>query len=207
MFPLKRLSGPLFRCVLFYAVLIVPWPGMMDAYRSGFRAAGNRLFRSVGQGGSVSFEPLAAVDHAADTTLVFQKIRRFRASADMTINSGYVGYRPTAFLIALVLASPVSWSRRGRAMLLGLLLVNIFIAFRTWLQIVDVFSNDNALALYSLAPWMKSVLGAAVLVIFRAPAAHYLVSMLIWMAVTFRRGDLAALLGSPTTAVEGRTPS
>lgn len=194
MFPIKKLSAFFLRCVVYYALLIAPWPGLMDAYRACFRSVGNRLFQSVGRGGSVSFEPYASEDHAEDTKLVFTKVKHYRASADIRINSAYVGYRPTAFLLALVLASPVPWSRRGWALLSGLVLVGVFVAMRTWLRIIDIFSNDNALFLYTLAPWMKHTLRAGVLVLFRAPAAHYIVPMLIWMIVTFRRGDLQALL-------------
>lgn len=200
MFPWKRLSGFFVRCVIWYALLIAPWPGVMDAYRAVFRAAGNRVFQSIGRGGSVSFEPRTSVDHTGDTTLVFTKVRHYRASTDMQVNSAYVGYRPTAFLVALVLASPVPWSRRVVALLVGLVLVTGFVAARVWLQVFDVFTNGDALVLFSPAPWMKQVLRASVLILFRAPAGHYMVPMLIWMVVIYRRGDMRALLELPRAA-------
>jgi hypothetical protein len=200
MFPWKRLSGFFVRCVLWYALLLAPWPRVMEAYRTVFRAAGNRVFQSVGRGGSVSFEPRTDIDHTGDTTLVFTKVRHYRASTDMQINSAYVGYRPTAFLVALVLASPVPRSRRFVALLAGLVLVSVFVAARVGLQVIDVFSNNDAMALYWPSSWTKQALHAGVLILFRAPAGHYMIPMLIWMVVIYRRGDLRALLDPPRAA-------
>ena len=191
MLPLKKLSVFFFLSALCYGVLMAPWPGLMDAYRTAFRTCGSWLFGSFGSRGSVQFEPLSSADHSLDTTLV---LRKGRLRGSMDINSGYVGYRPTAFLIALVLATPVRWPRRLAALLAGLVLVDVFIAFRLWLSIFNAYSDDNLLALYSLSPFWKSALRGTVLVLFRAPAGHYVVPMFIWMLVTFRRGDLSGVL-------------
>jgi len=100
------------------------------------------------------------------------------------------------------LAAPVTWRRRLLALLAGLVLVNAFVAFRVWLQLINAYSDANALALYSLSPFWKNVLRATVLVVFRAPAAHYVVPMFIWMVVTFRRGDLRNVFARPEPAKE-----
>ena len=204
MFPAKRLSGFFLRCVLYYGLLVVPWPGLIDGYRAFFRAGGNLLFKSFSDGGSVSFEPLSSHDHAKDTRLVLRKTKPLPVSGDMDIKSVYVGYRPTIFLIALVLAAPVPWSRRLWALWWGLVLVNAFVAFRVWLQLVNAYSDPNALNLYPLSPFWKGMLRAAVLVLFRAPAAHYVVPMFIWMLVTFRRGDLQGMFAGRKKTAGGK---
>ena len=194
MLPLKKVSIFFILSSLYYGLSMAPWPGLMDGYRAFFRAGGNLVFRSFGSSGSVAFEPLSSADHEKDTTLVLRKTRPMPVRGEMDITSGYVGYRPTAFLIALVLATPVPWRRRLWALVWGLVLVNAFIAFRMWLALLDAYSEPNALALYSLSPFWKTILKAGMLVVFRAPAAHYLGPMFIWMMVTFRRGDLQHLL-------------
>ena len=70
MHPLKRIS--LFFCLslLIYAVLVVPWPGLMDGYRACFRAGGNLLFHRFGSSGSVTFVPLPSPTPLLDTTMV-----------------------------------------------------------------------------------------------------------------------------------------
>jgi len=70
MSPLKRLSLFFLGCSLIYALLVVPWPGLLDGYRALFRAGGNALFSSYGPGGSVHFKSISSADHARDTTLV-----------------------------------------------------------------------------------------------------------------------------------------
>ena len=195
MSPLKRISGVFLRCMIYYGLLVAPWPGVMDGYRAFFRAGGNLLFHSIGSTGSVSFEPIPSRDHTKDTKLVLSKqpatptdprpVRR-----DMAIKCVYIGYRPTAFLVALVLAAPVPWRRRLWALLWGLVLVNAFAALRVTLQLLDAFSDPNLLALFSLAQPLKITLKILVLVFFHAPEMHYIVPAFIWLLVTFRRGDL-----------------
>ncbi len=90
------------------------------------------------------------------------------------------------------------------ALLWGLVLVNAFVAFRVWLQLVNAYSDPNALAIFSLSPFWKGMLRAAVLVLFRAPAAHYVVPMFIWMLVTFRRGDLQGMFARQKKTAEAK---
>lgn len=207
MSPLKRLSVFFLACSLIYALLIIPWPGLFDGYRAFFRAGGNVLFHSFGSGGSVSFKPIAAVDHSNDTTMVLIKKKPF-VRAELDIKTGYMGYRPTAFLVALVLATPIPWSRRWRALLWGLLWVNLFVAFRVWLKLLDTYSDPNPLALYTFAAHWKSVLKAFVAVIIKAPETHYMAPAFIWVLVAFRRGEWRTAFGlqpAPATSKPGKT--
>ncbi len=194
MLPLKKLSVFFVVCSLIYALLIIPWPGLLDGYRAFFRTGGDVLFRSYGSNGSVSFKPLSSADHSRDTTVVLVKKKPF-VRAELDITAVYLGYRPTAFLVALVVATPIPWSRRWRALLWGLILVNLFVAFRLWLKLLDEFSNANALALYEFAPHWKSLLWALVAVLVKQPETHYMVPAFIWALVTFRRGEWRTAFG------------
>ncbi len=192
MWPVKRIAGFLFWCLIIHALLLLRWHGLMDAYRFGFRAVGNVLFHSVGDGGSVRFEKLSDADRVRDTTLRLTA-RRSGTRLSMDIRAAYIGYRPTAFLVALVLATPMPWSRRGRALLWGLVGVSAFVAFRVWLQVVDAFSDIEAMSVYLLSPFWKGVLVTMIKVLAHAPAASYLVPACVWMLVAFRRSDWAAM--------------
>ncbi len=194
--PLKRISVFFLVSLVLYGVFIVPWPGVMDGYRWCFRKAGTLLLGSIGDSGTVAFEALPATDHAADTRLVLRNRRAPGANAPFPFKASLVGYRPTIFLLALVLATPIAWSRRWRALLWGLLWVNVFVAFRVWLLLVNAFSNENPLAVYSFSPFFKSLFEPLVAVMFLSPATHYTAPAFIWLLVTFRRGDIEALLGS-----------
>lgn len=202
MFALKRISGFFVRCVLFYALLMLPWPGLMDGYRAFFRAGGNLVFASFGSAGSVEFEDVGSRDHAKDTRLVLYKTHPIPQSRSLEIKSGYVGYRPTAFLISLVLATPIPWRRRLKALVVGLVLVNLFIALRLGLLFLDIYSNPGPLTIFSIEGFWKGVLWRCVMIFFRAPAGHYMWPAFCWLLVCFRRNDFADLLRSASPANE-----
>ncbi len=205
MFPLKRISGFFVLCLVFYALLMAPWPGVMDGYRAFFRAGGDLVFGRFGAAGSVSFKPIPAGDHAKDTTLVLTKHRV--GSLERDIKSVYVGYRPTAFVIALVLATPLPWRRRVWALLWCLILVNVFVAFRVGIVLLNDFTNPNPLALFTLGRTWKMLLRGLVLLFYRAPEMHYIVPAFIWLVVTFRRGDMSRLLARQPRREERPTAS
>ena len=46
MLPLKRISGVFLRCMIYYGLLIAPWPGVMDGYRAFFRAGGAVAYKN-----------------------------------------------------------------------------------------------------------------------------------------------------------------
>lgn len=192
---LKRISLSFLVSMAVYGLLLVPWPGVMAGYGTCFRGVANFLFVSVGGTGTATFEPYGSAGHAYDTTIVMRN-RKLppRARALLDINCLATGYRPAAFLIGLVLATPVPWSRRWRALLWGLFWVNVFVAFRVWLPLLDFFSDPTPLAAFTLSPFWKNVLTMSKLFLFRDPASDYTAPALIWLLVTFRRGDLRALL-------------
>lgn len=207
MHPLRRLSGFLVFSLVIYGLLVYPWPGVMDGYRWYFCAGANALLGSVG-GAKISFKPIAAADHAKDTNVVIQIPRPPYARGQLELKCTYTGYRPTAFMIALVLATPLAWRRRLRALLWCLLWVQVFIAFRVDLRLLDAVSNADALAVFTPGPFWKGLLSGLNLVFFTAPASDYTVPAFIWLLVCFRRGDLQRVLGEqPEKELARRTPA
>lgn len=194
MLPLKRISWFFVCSVVVYAMLVSPWHGLQDAYQTYFQAGGNVLFGTIGEHGAAKFAPLTSKRGSTDTLVTLRK-RRSPYKGNLNISTVQVGYRPTVFLIALALATPIPWSRRWKALAVGLLVVQTFIAFRVWLFLVDQLSNENLIAVYSLPAWVKSILRGVSLVLFRSPAMHYIGPLFIWLAVTFRRGDFETLMG------------
>jgi len=195
MFPLRPIAGFFVRCALIYLLLVAPLPGLKDGYRAVFRWAGNAIFYSFGGDGSVYFEPLSRADHVRDTRLRLVN-RRTGNSGSMDFKCVYTGYRPTAFLIALVLATPIPWSRRGWALIWGLLGVSLFVAVRVWLRLLDAFSNGDVLALYTFSSFAKAALGNLIKVLVRSPEMSYIIPAFIWILVAFRRGDRATVFSS-----------
>ena len=204
--PVKRISGFLFWCLVTYGLLLLPWHGLMNAYRAGFRAVGNVMFHSVSDGGSVYFEKLSDGDRVNDTTLRLTN-RTNGTRGSMDIRAAYVAYRPTAFLIALVLATPMPWSRRGWALLWGLVGVGLFVAFRIWLQVFDAMSNGDALSVYVLGSTWKGALVATLKVMVHASTMSYLAPACIWALVAVRRGDWAVITAEKKAPVRSKSRS
>ena len=207
MWPAKRLGGFFVRCMLYYGLLILPWTGLTAGYGALYRAGGNLLFCRFGSGGAVQFEPLSSQDHAFDTRLVLNKIRPPTVRAELDVKAAYTGYRPTAFLVALVLATPIPWSRRLRALVWGLLWVTTFVALRTGLRLFDTFTTPGPLALYNLSAFWKGVVTGMYRVLVLTPAGHYLVPAVIWGAVTCRRGGWATLLTTKPSGAAAHRPA
>jgi len=200
----RSICGGLLRCAVVYAVLIVPVWGGLSAYRWAFCHVGNALFYRVGDGGQVRFEAIDATDRAADVTLRLFN-RRTSAGGHTNIKTADTAYRPTAFLIALIVATPIPWPRRRWALLWGIAAVTLFVALRVWLRVADALSSADVLAAYAPSASWKSFLGWMVKILVVAPAPGYIVPALIWMVTTVHREDWDRLVAVGTDADAART--
>ena len=144
----------------------------------------------MGDGGSVKFSPKSRAIHDADTTLRFTSLRTNKGGTG-ELKAIYTGYRPTVFLAALILATPIPWRRRGLSLLWGVLLVCGFVAVRVWLRLAVTMSNNDAIQAYVFSGWLRGFLGALDAVFMKSPAVGYMVPALIWIVVTLRREDWA----------------
>ena len=106
-------------------------------------------------------------------------------------------YKPTVFLVALILATPIPWRRRGRALAWGLIGATLFVGLRLWLRVTDAFCDPSMLGLYDVAAFWRSLLHGAMLVVSLSPAMTYFAPLIIWGLVTFRREDLGSLTDGP----------
>lgn len=199
MFPLRRLAMFFVRLVLLYAVLVAPWPGVRQAYAVVFRAGATLLFGSFGSVGQVQFEPLADDQGGNDVRLICGNRRVPGVFRQASFNSVLGGYFPTAFVTALVLATPLPWPRRWKALLWGLLLINVFVASRVTVVLLQVFDGDDAIALFSLSDFWRRVLEEVAANLILAPASHFVVPLFVWILVSLRRSDVEAFLAGRTS--------
>ena len=210
MFPLKPVAAFFLKVIIFYALLMIPWPGVMGAYGYVFRACGNTVFRTFGSTGRVHFAPITPVPagkDAKDTTVTLENIKTRGARGTMEMNSRLMGYLPAAFAVALILATPVPWSRRGWSLLWGLLLMGVFTGLELTLRLVDAFSDKNVLAVFSLGPVAKATVIILLKVIALSPVTAYIAPVFVWILVTFRRTDWTTLLPTPGSSAKHETPS
>jgi hypothetical protein len=188
--------------VLYALVLtpaLIPWPGFRSAYRAFYCWMGNMVFGSIGETGSVRFAPWETPQGDLDTTLVLTNTKPPAAVAEIHKKSVILGYYPTASFVALVLATPIPWRwRRCRALLWGLVWVNLFVLVRTGIEIVQLFSGQDALNIFDLGRFGRAALDQAHAALVGAPASFFVVPIFIWILVTFRRTDWQAFTrGTP----------
>lgn len=186
--------------VVYYTALVALslWPPYMNAYRAGFRTCGNLLLGRFGSTARVEFTPADPTEDMDDTAGMITKLSPLPAKASMKIKSRHMGYLPTAFALALILATPVPWRRRAVALLWGFLLINGFVLAKLVLQIGNALSNEDTMRVFLLAPATKSLLVALQKVVAMSPVTAYIAPIFIWALVCLRMEDLRRLTRTRT---------
>ncbi len=212
MVPPKHLGRFCLAAIVLCAVLMARWPGLEHGYAYLFRAGGNLLFSKTfwfWSNGRVHFIDLYAPDQAAaieravgvpvgegftpakaegvkDTLLILIN-RRLGESEGMRTSSRLVGYMPTAIIVVLVLATPLPLRRRGWALLWGLVLVQLFIAFRLTLLLLDGgFAAGGDVTLFHPGPFWRGALSNARKIVCNDPTLSWLFPVFIWFLVALR---------------------
>jgi hypothetical protein len=189
---LNPIAGFAFGFALLYGLLILPWPGWNDAYGSYFRAMSSACFRDDGGRRMIRFDAAHTEHPSIDTSITIAN----RDGADaggrihakvLWLDARSVGWVPTALIVALTSASPVPWRRRLGALVLGLLLVQLFIVFSVGCYI---WNESASLGLATFTPFWKTVADGLEETLVTQLGASFVVPALIWVVVTFRVKDL-----------------
>lgn len=199
MSPLKPLSLFFVKLVCLYLLFVVVWE-FADGqrwYPAAFQSAGSTFFRAFefgdDDGGRVHIDELDTPNNLWDSELRFANLKT-GAKGAQPFSSRYWGYAPTTMVLTLILATPVSWKRRGWAMLAGLALVHLWIGLECWLSILNGFSGANDLAIYFFSSAPKKVLATVTEFVTVSTVTRFVVPVFIWVLVTFRRQDLEEAL-------------
>lgn len=204
----------------FYAALTFSprlWPSLQQGYASVFRFGANTFFSQfwLWPQARVAFLDLNSDDLIGDInalipgempdgfkaplpgaekdTLMVLVNRRTPGSIGMLrTSSSLMGYVPVALLIALVLATPMRWSRRGWAVLLGLLLIQFFIAVRVSVLLLHngFAAMEKPYALFRPGPFVRGVLARANEVLADNPTFAYVGTVCVWLIILFGFGML-----------------
>ena len=191
--PRSLVFGFLSRFALTYGLLIVPWPGFNAAYGSYFRGLGQAVFAREGERRILYFEAVPKKLHRVlDTRIALANRDQFDRSGRgpgryLELDTRGVGWVPTALVLALILATPVPWRRRGRALLWGLLVVHGYLLLCV---AVYIWSNSTDLLLLTLNPFWKEVVRGLEETLLTQMGASFVEPVLIWIFVTLRRQDM-----------------
>lgn len=178
---------------LLYILLILPWPGWERIYGIYFRVVARTFFVSNGGARELTFSTLGAQPHPDYTRIeiVNRALMHEDGSGpvrDFDVDAIGFGWRQTALLLALIVATPLPWRRRGWALLWGLVCLHafilIFLGFSIWDESAEV-------GLVTFSPWWKQIAdGARDFMLWEYSA---IVPVVIWIFVMFRREDLATI--------------
>ena len=159
-----------------------------------FRAGANTLFGSMGSGRVAQFEPFDDPQGVFDTKMsVGSDLTGSRVfPSSLGVNSLRQGYVPTAVLIGLVLATPIAWRRKWRALLVGIPLVHVFVAMRIGVTLLYGFSriglgDRRLLEVSALGSW---VLRRGDQILAGDLHMSYVVPLVIWLLTCVRRAEL-----------------
>lgn len=188
MHPPKQIAGFFLKLLVFYALLAAPWPGLQEAYSGVYSAVANSVFGSFGSDGKVRFRALAEGAGKMDAEFVLYT-RKSLVVPKIPHSARRTGYLPTAQVLALILATPIPWPRKWKALLWGLLAVHVFIFLRLEITLLHWFSMDEPWALYKPSPLGRSLLSGLYEVGADSPMLNVGAPVFIWIVATFRRSD------------------
>ncbi len=171
-----------------YGLLSYPWPGLQPAYSKAFRSAGQAAFQGFGPNGKVKFLPLENPTRTTDSEITTGVVGERRIGFS-SISPRILGYLPSVEIVALILASSVTWRRRLFALLLGLTAIHLFIYLRLFLLIRLWYSKATPWQQYHPSESTLGIIDQVNEIINVSPTAGFVIPVLIWIAVTFRASD------------------
>lgn len=215
----------LFGFLAVYLALMWPWSGWDHTYRDALVGVANRivtqplpaagpsceLCKSTGwrttAAGRIPCPPqfhrrvVQPVDDrgkSVDTVLqILVDVRGAPQWLEIGISSRQVGYLPTVVLFALIVATPIALTRRLRSLGLGMVLIHVFIALRIGVMLFWGSHRDwTAVVTGEAGAWAKTI-EAGVKFFGVGQPMGYIAPVVLWVFVSFRREDVASLLGTP----------
>ncbi len=184
----RRLIGGFFlRLLPLYVLLVLPWPGLKQTYSYCYGVVATVVFGSLVPGGSVRFEPLS--EHIKGYDVKMHLVNRRTGATQIALTSSRdPAYFQTAFLVSLILATPLPWRRRLNSLLVGTALVHLAIFVKVLLTVLHGFTRDRVALLSPDPPW-DAVLSALTRVAVADIVSLLTIPVMIWILVSFRQED------------------
>ena len=173
-------------------VLLVPWPGLEQAYGRTMSAIGNVLVgeQPIGTGAYLHFDaapPSArSQDPSNEAYAIELSARRVgtRSTVRVPIDLRTLTFVPTAVFLALALASPTWKSARGPIIFVsGLLSLQLFLLGSIAVPLLLFFSNPRPMQLLQLHPAVAHVLDVAYRSLVAPPGMAFAIPGLLWVVL------------------------
>lgn len=190
----KMVGGFVLRSSVIFALFSFAWPGVGDGVSAGCRPLMQWWLSAMNGFRTVRVEPINAARGLDDAVFILPAGDKLDAEA-FPFSIQQYAYTPLAMVASFVLATPLPWRRRSGALLLGAALsltytalrLEFALAYAQWVRWESLEPGG--------APWLVRAFGFLHLAVFRRNAGTYVVPVLLWIAATFRRGDVQSILG------------
>jgi hypothetical protein len=181
---------------LIYGGLIVPWPGVNDAFGAGVRGWARSIFGSEGPQRVIRFGAYQGDPRLPnDTRIILGNRARARADGSgpvvlLDLDTRGVCYIPLALLGALILATPIPWRRRLVALAWGVFWMHWYLLLIFY---VYIEAHAHEASFPEPSPFWRSILEGANYLLIVQIGASFAIPVVIWLLVTFRREDATVL--------------
>ncbi|MBE0638414.1 MAG: hypothetical protein IH598_07835 [Bacteroidales bacterium] len=198
--------------IVVYTLLLIPQINVNKAYAELFCKLGNYLYRDFPRGGYVKLS-IQSDRGKNDIALFLSRadwIKERKLTGVTTDKaSDRIGYLITAFYVALVLSTPMSWKRKVVALVLGLVLMTAFVMLKVYIIILQSYTLVDWFDLYQepaekekIQFWYSH---------FAAPATYgYSFAVILWLALSIGKKEwkqLNALMVAKISVKKGNSTS
>jgi len=175
------------KALAFYVLLVFPWPGAVELYSSAFRGIANAALTDTFTGARVRFDPMETPVGTLNTKLTLTN-RETRAFVRKDVTPWRAAYLPTATIIALLLALPVSFRKSAILTAWGFIAIHGFLIARVLILIANGLNGPGPAATLTLGPTASRALANANSIFVETTTVTFIVPAMIWMVVTMAAG-------------------
>lgn len=182
---LRRTTFFLLVTLASYSAFLLLWNPVSGAWARAYSEVANLSLGRTLPGVRAHFRPHEFPTRRIDTEIVlaFEKPAGLEAVSQTSSLSG--SYLPSALLIALIVATPLSFARKVRAAILGLATVHVFEILLVGIVLFDLLAQDPAIRPVQIPPWILPPVHALAVTVGGDFHLQLVVTCAIFFLVTF----------------------
>jgi len=182
------------RFAVFYAASILLWMAISGLYANLFCFGCRIALQPLTHWGQIAVQRMDPPRDARDVEIRLQP-RHSTRTAHVHFESHAMGYSPTAFLLALVLATPLGHRQRWAFLGWGLALLGVFLAIRVIVPVLRV-GADPSFGMFATSRSWSAALERFEFFFNVRSETGFVVVILIWIGLMMRSGRLPTWLDS-----------
>jgi hypothetical protein len=157
-FNIKVVARILAIFIITYTLQLLPQTGMDRKYAEFYCSFGNKLFKHFGNEGYVELNTQEGKNNISLFISKYSTLDNGKLKGQyFNISSNMLAYYYVAFLISLILATPLTWKRKIFAFTVGLIIITVFVMLKLWVNIYFYFASTAWIGLYQDAGTKESI--------------------------------------------------